>query len=194
MGLLSRTGDTFYAFRFLRLLTTPWEKTGAFKAGLLDKEGKLIKRPETDDEKSKYNLFHRLVFNIKRTLNKIPLGKSTIASYLAALYLLKEHTGLSDKKIGSIVEKVSGVHIDCNFLNESTWYLTENGQLRKGIYILSHDIALPTTGEVYALKKSKVIINEDSDQVGSIFDVPVYKAYHIKTKQTIFVTRKDLIQ
>jgi hypothetical protein len=194
MGLLSRTGDTFYAFRFLRLLTTPWEKTGAFKAGILDDKGNVIRKPETAADKDKYNLFHRLVYNIKRTLNKIPFGKTTIASYLTALYLLKEHTGLSDAKVCAIIEKACTVKLNLDDLHESTWYLNERGALRSGIYILAHDIALPTTGEVYALKKSKVSITEDSDPVGSIFGVSVYKAQHIKTKQTIFVTKGDLIQ
>ena len=35
MGLISRTADLFYAFRFLKLLVTPWEKTGAFEQGMV---------------------------------------------------------------------------------------------------------------------------------------------------------------
>ena len=89
MGLLSRTADTIYAIRFLRLLTTRWSSTGAYKLGLIDKNGKHLRSPINDIERSKYNIFHRLVFNIKRLLNKIPFGKSTIASYLTALYLIK---------------------------------------------------------------------------------------------------------
>ena len=42
MGIISRTGDLFYAFRFLKLLVTPFEKTKAFELGIIDKEGKII--------------------------------------------------------------------------------------------------------------------------------------------------------
>ena len=45
MGLLTRTTDTVYAFRFLRLLTTPWTKTGAYKMGLIDANGNVIRKP-----------------------------------------------------------------------------------------------------------------------------------------------------
>ena len=47
MGLLLRGADTVYALRFLRLLTMPWEKTAAFKAGVIDENGNRIKKPET---------------------------------------------------------------------------------------------------------------------------------------------------
>ena len=39
MGIISRTGDLFYAFRFLKLLVTPFEKTKAFELGIIDQEG-----------------------------------------------------------------------------------------------------------------------------------------------------------
>ncbi|MEK9769694.1 MAG: hypothetical protein VW683_12290, partial [Betaproteobacteria bacterium] len=77
MGLLLRGADTVYALRFLRLLTMPWEKTAAFKVGVIDENGNRIKKPETSEEKEAYTVFHRLVFNIRRLLAKIPLGKST---------------------------------------------------------------------------------------------------------------------
>ena len=42
MAVISRAGDFFYALRFLRLLTTPFEKTKAFKFGIIDKNGKVF--------------------------------------------------------------------------------------------------------------------------------------------------------
>ena len=84
MGFL-KGPDFFYALRFLRLLTTKWNRTTAFKLGLIDKDGTVLKKPENDKEKAAYNIFHRLVFNIKRLINKLPLGRSTLASYLGAL-------------------------------------------------------------------------------------------------------------
>ena len=62
MGILSKSADLVYTFRFLRLLTTAWEDTNAFKLGLIDDKGKKIKSPQTTEEKSAYNLFHRLVY------------------------------------------------------------------------------------------------------------------------------------
>lgn len=194
MGLFSRAADTIYAFRFLRLLTTPWEKTGAYKAGIIDDTGKVIKKPETSDEKSVYNYFHRLVFNVKRMLNKVPLGKTTIASYIAALYLIKEHSGLSNSALADALSEVADINACMVPLLESTWYQTDDGCLREGAYTLRHTLPLPKTGELLALRNTRVIAESDIRPCGNIFGAPVYRVYHQKTNQYIYVTQADLIQ
>ena len=71
----NRAIDLFVVYRFLKLLVTPWNKQEAFKQGIIDKNGKLLKRAKdlkTEDEKSSFTLLHRLVFNCKRIMNKIP--------------------------------------------------------------------------------------------------------------------------
>lgn len=108
MSLLSRASDTFYAFRFLYLLTQPWEKTEAFKLGLVDAGGKVLKSAETPEERSAYTIFHRLAFNVKRLLGMFPGGRTRIASYAAALYLLKEHCGATDEDVDRIASTISG--------------------------------------------------------------------------------------
>ena len=105
-----------------------------------DKNGKFLKKPETPEEKSAYTIFHRLVYNIKRLINKLPLGKSTLASYAAALFLIKEHTGISDKKLLKVIKEATG----CDFndytpeLNE--WYLTSDGEIEE---VTSDGVSLP---------------------------------------------------
>ena len=74
-------------------MVTPFEKTKAFELGIIDEKGKLLKRKrdlETQEEKDSYTLSDRLIWNLKRLLGKIPGGKSRIASYAAALWLIKE--------------------------------------------------------------------------------------------------------
>lgn len=193
MSLL-RLGDFFYTLRFLRLLTTPWEKTTAYKLGLVDEKGKVLKKPQTSEEKGAYNVFHKLVFNLKRLLNKVPFGKSTIASYAAALYLIKEEAAMSDRSIGKILEEVAGFNphnSQVEGLNE--WYLDEVGNIETGKYALGRDIALPKTGEILAKKDTWVTISEAAP-VGRIFHLPVFKATHHKTTQTIYVTTEDIIR
>ena len=150
-------------------------------------------QPETSQEKSKYNIFHKLVFNIKRMLNALPFGKTTIASYLAALYLIKEKTGLSDRALAKILREATGVDPRALPLNESQWYL-EEGRLRAGNYTLVHDIQLPASGETLALKHSTVVVKESCESCGKIFGAPVYIAYHPKTRQEILITQHDIKQ
>ena len=136
MGALTKASDTVYTLRFLRLLTTPWEETNAFKLGLIDNKGNKLKKPFTEKEKSSYNYFHRLVFNIKKLINKVPGGSSKIASYASALFLIKEKLDLSDKSLEKILSEC-GVDPDL-FLEESTqWYVTHDGMLSPGRYRLN---------------------------------------------------------
>ena len=190
MGFL-RGPDFFYAIRFLRLLTTKWENTNAFKLGIVDKNGKKLKKPQTTEEKSAYNTFHKLVYNIKRLINKIPLGKSTLASYAAALFLIKEHAGISDKKLIKVIKESTGLDFSDYKPDLNEWYLTEDGEIEIGKYALTRDIALPRTGELLAMKNSWVEIMESAPH-GSILGHSVFKAKHIKTHQTIYITQEDI--
>ena len=90
---MSNVIDSVIIFRILKKLTTPWEKTGAFKSGLIDKNGKVLikKKDRTPEHKKNYTLLDRLVFNLKRLMLKIPGGGSQVASYVAALALIKEY-------------------------------------------------------------------------------------------------------
>ena len=90
----SRGADLYFVFRFLRLLTMKWEKTDAYKYGIIDKKGQILKKSSeltTVDEKAGYTMLHRMVFKIRRLIEKVPIiGKSILTNYAAALFLLKE--------------------------------------------------------------------------------------------------------
>lgn len=90
---MTRVVDNLIAFRVLYMLVTPFEKTDAYKFGIIDKEGNALKKSKdlkTTDEKESYTNLHRLVFSLKRLLGKVPGGKSQFASLVAAYWLIKE--------------------------------------------------------------------------------------------------------
>lgn len=82
--------DLFLTYKFLRMLTTPFNKTEAFKLGIIDESGEVLKTELNDEEKKAYSIFTRLVFNLKKLLEMAPGGKSKLASYAAALFLIRE--------------------------------------------------------------------------------------------------------
>ena len=91
---MSRAVDLFVTYRFLKLLVTPWKKQEAYKLGIIDDNGKnLIKSRdfEREDQRTAFTLLHRLVFNCKRIMQKIPFVRSQLGTYATALFLLKEH-------------------------------------------------------------------------------------------------------
>ena len=82
---MGRAVDLFVTYRFLKLLTTPFEKTDAFKLGIIDKDGHSIKLPKstkpaveltTSELKNSYTILHKLIFNIKKLFAKVPLLKN----------------------------------------------------------------------------------------------------------------------
>jgi len=92
-GLVGGALNLYFIYKFLRILTTPWESTDAFKLGIVDEKGKILKKHrklKLDKEKEAYTMMHRLVWKLKRLMEKIPFGKSRLASYAAALWLIKE--------------------------------------------------------------------------------------------------------
>jgi len=193
MSLLTRAGDLVYTFRFLKLLVTPFKETNAYKNGIIDENGNRIKSKKnlTSDEKSTYTPFHRLVFNIKKILELAPGGKSRIASYAAALFLLKEKYNVSEKNLEKIL-KESGIDIVDMLQENSQWYLLENGMLSHGIYKLTNPKVLSNTLEELAKPSDKVRISENSYPVGDVFGIDIYKAIHINTNQPIYVTVGEL--
>jgi len=88
--MATKFGDLILVYNFLKRLTTPFDETDAFKLGIIDERGKKIKDPKTKEEELSFSSYNRLIFNIKKLIEKIPGGKSRLASYAAALYLIRE--------------------------------------------------------------------------------------------------------
>ena len=84
--------DLFLIYQFLKRLVTPFDKWDAFKAGVLDKDGKVItkKKDRTPEQEKTWGYYDRLLANLKKLLGKIPGGKTRLASFAAALLLLRE--------------------------------------------------------------------------------------------------------
>mgnify|MGYP000014457535 FL=1 len=195
MSLASRAGDLFYSYRFVKLLTTPWEETDAYRLGLIDNQGKRDKREKLDspERKSAYTPFVRLVFNVKRLLQKVPGGDRTLSSYAAALFLLKEHFSASDKTINKIIQE-SNIDILDFLEEESKWYILEDGQLSPGVYRIKNDKLLAESLEEMVNAKDQVRILDDAYPIGDVAGVNIYEAIHVKTNKKIFVTIGELIK
>ena len=98
--------DLFLIYQFLRRLVTPFEKWDAYKLGMIDKDGKVIvpKDERTSEQDRSWGYYDRLTANLKKLLGKIPGGKTRLASFAAALLLLKEGEDLDPDNIGYLEE------------------------------------------------------------------------------------------
>jgi len=66
--MASRAVDLLITYRIVKLLVTPFEKQEAFKFGIIDKDGKVLKKSKTlktEKERKAYTILHRFVFNLR---------------------------------------------------------------------------------------------------------------------------------
>ena len=117
---MSRIVDNLIAYRILSMLVTPFDKTSAYRLGIIDEEGKILRKMtdlRTDEERTAYTYLHRLVFNLKRILNKLPGGESKLKNIVAAFFLIKEcyekndTTALLEEKYMIILQKLEEQNI-----------------------------------------------------------------------------------
>ena len=91
---MPRIVDNLIALRILSMLIKPFVETEAFKLGIIDKKGKNLIKPSfftTDEQRNAYTYLHRLVFNMKKIINKLPGGESKLKSLATAYFLIKEY-------------------------------------------------------------------------------------------------------
>ena len=89
---MSSIGDTIVTYRILKLLSTPIEQSKAFKLGLIDKDGKELKKASNSDERNAYTFLNRFVFKIQRALMKSNDRQARrLLSFAAAVALLREN-------------------------------------------------------------------------------------------------------
>ena len=201
---MGRAIDLFVTYRFLRLLTTPFEKTDAFKLGIIDEKGNRIKLPKstkvavelsTSELQSAYTILHKLIFNIKKLFNKIPGLRTKVGTYAAALFLLKD-TFKESVDDPDIFEKEF-----VKFLKENNIELDDEisedvigfGEvLPKGEYVLINDILNKEEEELSAKKGDKVIAYDDEPPIDTILGVEIFPIIHVKTQEKIYVSLEDI--
>ena len=201
---MGRAIDLFVTYRFLKLLTTPFEKQDAFKLGIIDKDGNRIRQPKstkpavelaTSELKNAYTILHKLVFNVKKLFNKVPGLRTKVGTYAAALFLLKDtfkesvdDPDVFEKEFMKYL-KEEGVELD-NSISEEVIGFGEI--LPKGNYVLKQDILNKQEEELSAKKGDKVIAYEDESPVDTVLGVEIFPVIHVKTQEKIYVSLEDI--
>jgi len=190
--------DLFVAYRFLRILTTPWEDQEAYKLGIIDKDGKLLRKRntlKTDAEKKSFTLLHRLIFNLKRILHKIPVVRSKIGTYATALYLLKQHFAGQVENEDTIEKAFTGWLVDNGYLTKEELEESVIGigaTLPKGRYKLTQDIFAGNEGDIKGKKGDTVVAFADTPPTGTVIGQDIFVVIHQKSKEEIYVSLEDL--
>jgi hypothetical protein len=108
---MSRIVDNLIAYRILSMMVTNFEDTKAYKLGIIDKTGKSLRKSsslKTSEERDAYTYLDRLVFNMKKIVNKIG-GENKLKSLIAALWLVKEYYETNDRSTALMEEKFDNI-------------------------------------------------------------------------------------
>ena len=132
--MANRAGDLVITYRVIKLLITPFEKQEAFKYGIIDREGKVLRKYrtlKTTAEKKSYTILHRFVFNLKRILKRVGLGGKLGTFAVALATLLREdkryieHKDLIESAVISYLKDTNQYE---NILNEQGEVLSTEEQ------------------------------------------------------------------
>ena len=205
---MGRAIDLFVTYRFIKLLVTPFEKTDAFKLGVIDEKGNRIMPPpkggvrqtkpeplRTTEEKNSYTILHKLVFNLKKIFEKVPGLRTKLGTYAAALFLLKDtfkesvdDPDVFEKEFMKYL-KEQGYEIDDSISEEVIGF---GEVLPKGQYTLVNDILNKQEEELTAKAGDKVEAFDDEPPIDTVLGVEIFPVIHLKTKEKIYVSLEDI--
>jgi len=180
---MSRVIDALVAYRVLKLLVTPFNKTQAYALGIIDEKGKVLikskqirKLPNPEKARNAYTLLIRFVFNLKRMLSKIGIRGPLGSAAAAAIAFFKEEHG-DNPEVEREVYK---------YLKEQgfEFEISENyGEpLTEGTYKVKHDI--------YNLDGDIVINIDESIEFNG--DVDTIMGYDVFKYNDVYLTTEDL--
>ena len=202
---MGRAIDLFVTYRFIKLLVTPFEKTEAFKLGIIDENGNRIMAKDCfalatsllkhEKKRISYTILHKLVFNIKKIFGKVPGLRTKLGTYAAALFLLKDtfkesvdDPDMFEKEFMKYL-KEEGYEIDDSISEEVIGF---GEVLPKGEYVLVNDILNTEEEELTAKKGDKVVTFEDEAPVDTVLGVEIFPVIHMKTQEKIYVSLEDI--
>ena len=176
---MSRVIDALVAYRVLKLLVTPFNKTKAYALGIIDEKGKVLKKSreiKDQQERNAYTLLIRFVFNLKRMLSKLGIRGPLGSAAAAAIAFFKEEHG-ENPEVEKEVYK---------YLKEQgfEFEISENyGEpLTEGTYKVKHDI--------YNLDGDIVINIDESVEFNG--EVDTIMGYDVFKYNDVYLTTEDL--
>jgi hypothetical protein len=175
---MGRVIDALIAYRVLKLLVTPFNKTKAFKFGIIDDKGKVLIKskdlPNSGPQREAYTLLIRFVFNLKKLLGKVGIRGPLGTSAAAALAFFKEENGQNlevEKTVYKhLREKGFEFQVDENY----------GEPLRPGTYRVNRDIT-DLEGDIVININEEIVFEGNTDTIMG-YDVFKYRNVYLTTE------------
>ena len=175
---MGRVIDALIAYRVLKLLVTPFNRSKAFKLGIIDDKGKVLIKskdlPNSGPQREAYTLLIRFVFNLKRLLSKVGIRGPLTTSAAAALAFFKEENGQNLE-----VEKTVYKHLRENGFE---FQVDENyGEpFKPGTYRVNRDIT-DLEGDIVININEEIVFEGNTDTIMG-YDVFKYRNVYLTTE------------
>ena len=175
---MGRVIDALIAYRVLKLLVTPFNRTKAFKLGIIDDKGKVLIKskdlPNSGPQREAYTLLIRFVFNLKKLLGKVGIRGPLGTSAAAAIAFFKEESGQNlevEKTVYKhLREKGFEFQVDENY----------GEPLRPGTYRVNRDIT-DLEGDIVININEEVVFEGNTDTIMG-YDVFKYRNVYLTTE------------
>ena len=181
---MSRVIDALIAYRVVKLLVTPFNRTEAFKLGIIDDKGKVLIKSkdflktfssqELPKARKAYTMLIRFVFNLKRLLSKVGVRGPLTTAAAAAIAFFKEENGENVE-----IEKTVYKHLRENGFE---FEIDENyGEpLKPGSYRVKRDIT-DLEGDIVINIDEEIIFDGKTDTIMG-YDVFKYRNVYLTTE------------
>ena len=175
---MGRVIDALIAYRVLKLLVTPFNRTKAFKLGIIDDKGKVLIKskdlPNSGPQREAYTLLIRFVFNLKRILGKVGIRGPLTTSAAAALAFFKEENGQNlevEKTVYKhLREKGFEFQVDENY----------GEPFKPGTYRVNRDIT-DLEGDIVININEEIVFEGNTDTIMG-YDVFKYRNVYLTTE------------
>jgi hypothetical protein len=178
--MASAAFNALVAYKFVKLLSTPWKKTDAYKLGIIDDKGALLKAKsdlKTSEEKKAYTIIHTLCWNIRRLIEKVPIVKARISRFAIALHLLKDNLKESVEDT-QFLDRILVEHTGISPVVKDDPYLCE------GYYSPNESLL-----DIYPfINTSDQVHLTNGVPLDTVLGTPVYEAEHLRTGEKVVIS------
>lgn len=153
--------DLWMVYSFIRRLITPFTEWEAYKLGIIDERGNVLKKRKElrrQEEVRAFGVFDILVLNLKKLLEKLPAGQTRLASYAAALWMIREHKAftpesmltedLSDEQLVEAASLFFSSYTDYTRLDETVNHKNRIDELFEAKFLKDDAVASAPTNNV----------------------------------------------
>jgi len=109
--MTNKVVDIFLIYQIIKRIVLPFDKWDAYDLGIIDKDGKVLRKRETlktTAELEAWGYFDIFIANLKKLLAKLPGGSAVLTSVVVSAILLREHEGdkMDDSELDLILKKL----------------------------------------------------------------------------------------